>query len=188
VSGEPFVWGATPAECAAAYPCDALLPNPQHRFFRAIDVDAPPALTFRWLQQLRVAPYSYDWADNFLIPSPARLTPRAATVAPGDRMMHIFRIHALEPGRSITLVPASRIGESLFGTLAGTYTVSARDNGARLFVKVLARYPRSIYGRVMDPVMPWIDLAMMRRQLQRLKAFAEADAQALRSIGSTARA
>lgn len=183
--GLPYRWNATEEECAQAYPCDALLPNPDHRFYRAVDIAAPPALVYRWLQQLRVAPYSYDWADNFLIPSPARLTPRAATIATGQRMMHLFAIAAFETGRSITLRPASRIGETLFGTLAGTYVVSPRPAGARLFVKVVARYPRW-FGRVVGGLMPWIDYLMMRKQLLRLRALAERDARS--STANTARA
>ena len=170
----PFVWGATEAERAAIYPCDRFLPSAQHTFFRVIDVDAAPAVMYRWLQQLRVAPDSYDWADNFLLPSPSRLTPRAERIAIGQRMMHVFSIVALEPGRSLTLGPRSRVAVALFGSLYGTYLVTPRaSGGSRLFVKVIAKYPRSFYGRLVGGIMPWIDFWMMRKQLQRLKAYAE---------------
>ncbi len=172
----PWNWNATAGERAATYACDALLPNPQHAFYRAIDVAAPPALVYRWLQQLRVAPYSYDWADNFALPSPSRLTPRAETIAVGQRMMHILRIVGFEPGRTLTLEASSAIGRALFGHLAGTYTVTPSGTGTRLFVKVNAVYPRSLYGRLVGPVMPWIDYTMMREQLRRIKGFAERDA------------
>ncbi len=179
--GLPFVWGATPAECAARYACDAIWPDPQHAFFRAVDVDAPPALVYRWLQQLRVAPYSHDWVDNFLLPSPARLTPRAATIAVGQRMMHVLSIVAFEPGRTLTLGPRSRAAAALLGTLYGTYVVAPRGPaGTRLVVKVNATYPRSLYGRLIGGIMPWIDYAMMRKQLERMKAYAERDASAAR--------
>lgn len=177
----PWNWNATVAERERAYPCDELLPAPQHRFYRAVDVAAPPALVYRWLQQLRVAPYSYDWADNFLLPSPSRLTPRAETIAVGQRMMHVLRIVSFEPGQSLTLEASSAIGRALFGTLVGTYTVSPSGAGTRLFVKVNAVYPSSLYGTLAGPVMPWIDYAMMRKQLLRIKGFAERDA---RQIGS----
>jgi hypothetical protein len=169
-------WNATESERAARYPCDDLIAAPDHRFYRAIDVAAPPALVYRWLQQLRVAPYSYDWADNFLLPSPGRLTPRAETIAVGQRIMHILRIVAFEPGRSLTARSALPLGRALFGELAGTYTVTPNEFGSRLFVKVVAVYPRSVYGRLVGPVMPWIDFAMMRKQLLTLKHYAERDA------------
>lgn len=170
----PFVWGATEEERAQRYPCDRFAPAPQHRFYRAVDVDAPVALTYRWLQQLRVAPYSYDWADNFLRPSPGRLSPRAARIAAGQRMMHLFVIREFEQDRSLTLGPASRLGTAVFGTLHGTYTVTPRGAAAsRLFVKVNATYPASWYGRIVTSLMPWLDYLMMRKQLLRLKAYAE---------------
>jgi hypothetical protein len=169
----PWNWNATAAERARAYPCDRYLADPQHVFFRAVDIDAPPAVVFRWLKQLRVAPYSYDWADNFLIPSPAHLTPRAAAIEPGQRMMHILRILEFVEDRSLTLGSSSRLGAALFGDLYGTYTVEPRAAGSRLVVKVNARYPRSPFGRVIAPLMPWIDFAMMRKQLLRFKTLAE---------------
>ncbi len=172
--GLPFVWGATGAECERSYPCDTYLTAPQHEFFRAVDIEAPAATMYRWLQQLRIAPYSYDWADNFALPSPARLTPRAEQITVGQRMMHVLQIVAIEPGRTLTLGPKSRLATALFGRLYGTYVVTARGPDAcRLCVKVNASYPRSLYGRLIGPVMPWIDLWMMRRQLLRLKANAE---------------
>jgi hypothetical protein len=39
--------------------------------------------------------------------------------------------------------------------------------------KVNANYPRSLFGRLVGATMPWIDLVMMRKQLQQLKTFAE---------------
>ena len=58
-------WGTTEDERAAAYPVDDVLPDAEQWLFRGIDVAAPAALTFRWLCQLRAAPYSYDWIDNW---------------------------------------------------------------------------------------------------------------------------
>ena len=175
--GLPYVWGATDAERATRYQCDHLLPQAQHEFYRAIDVDAPPAITYRWLQQLRIAPYSYDWVDNFALPSPSRLTARAERIAIGQRMMHVFSIVDFELGHSLPLGPRSRIATALLGTLYGTYIVTARgDGGSRLFVKVNANYPRSWYGWLVGGIMPWIDFVMMREQLRRLKGFAEASA------------
>ena len=172
--GLPFVWGATAAELAARYPCDLYAQTPQHAFFRALDVDAGAPAMYRWLQQLRIAPYSYDWADNFLLPSPSRLTPRADTIAVGQRMMHVFSIVAFEPGRSLTLGPRSRLTSAAFGRLYGTYTVTAIGaRRCRLLVKVNATYPRSLYGKLLRWCLPWLDLFMMRKQLKRLKANAE---------------
>jgi hypothetical protein len=60
----PYAWNVTAAEVAADYPCDRLVQTPVRRLTRGIDIDAPASVVFRWLCQLRVAPYSYDWIEH----------------------------------------------------------------------------------------------------------------------------
>ena len=67
------IWGTSEAERLRPYPCDEMLRDPDQVMFRAVDVEAPQGHVFRWLCQLRLAPYSYDWIDNFGRQSPRRL-------------------------------------------------------------------------------------------------------------------
>ena len=71
----PEHWQATADELAAGYPCDRLVKTDARALTRAVDIEAPAPVTFRWLCQLRVAPYSYDWIDNRARTSPRVLTP-----------------------------------------------------------------------------------------------------------------
>ncbi len=170
------VWGATEAECADAYPCDGLGFAHDETFFRAIDVAAPPALTFRWLCQLRAAPYSYDWLDNFGRRSPPHLIPGLEQLAIGQRIMIIFRLVGFAFGTSLTVESMSGIGNALMGNVAGSYVVRATPGGSRLVAKVLMRYPRGPYGRLLRTLMPHADLFMFREQLRTLRRYAERDA------------
>jgi hypothetical protein len=166
-------WGTTIDERAAAYPCDDVLPNADQWLFRGVDVDAPPALTFRWLCQLRAAPYSYDWIDNLGKQSPRELTPGLEDVEVGQRCMSMFRIAGVEPGESITV----HAPESLFGEVGGTYrVVPVGEDRSRIVVKLGVTYPRGLHGELMRDLLPLGDLVMMRKQLQTLAALAERDA------------
>jgi hypothetical protein len=172
----PRNWGATPDEIAAVYPCDALGFAHDEAFFRATDVAAPPALAFRWLCQLRAAPYSYDWLDNFGRRSPPRLVPGLERLEAGQRVMLIFRIAGFEDGRTLTVRLASAPGRALMGDFAGTYRVLAAPGGSRIVAKVLVRYPRGAYGAALRRLMPHADLFMFRKQLLTLRRYAERDA------------
>jgi hypothetical protein len=79
-----LVWGATADERHRPLPCDDHLPEHDQVLLRAVDTQAPPATVFRWLCQLRVAPYSYDWLDNWGRRSPRELTAGLENLEPGS--------------------------------------------------------------------------------------------------------
>lgn len=162
-----------------SFPCDAHLANPQAVYFRGIDVDAPPVMVCRWLCQLRAAPYSYDWLDNFGRQSPRTLTPGMEKLSLGDRFMTIFDLVDFEVNRHVTL----GVGRwrRVFGPSAVTYMVLPQKHGpSRLVVKLLLGGP----GRggpirsVRRQMMPWLELFMMRKQLLTLRDLAERTARA----------
>ncbi|MCU1592932.1 MAG: hypothetical protein JWO12_324, partial [Frankiales bacterium] len=68
-------WGSTEQERSRTYAAQELLPDADLVLHRAVDVAASAADTYRWLCQLKVAPYSYDWIDNLGRRSPRTLTP-----------------------------------------------------------------------------------------------------------------
>ncbi len=170
-------WGATAAEVASTFACDALGFAHDDVYHRAIDVAAPSGLVFRWLCQLRAAPYSYDLIDNFGRPSPRELQPPLQRLALGQRAMTLFRIAGFTRGRDLTVVLGSRAYAAVFGDLAGTYRIDPAPNGCRLVARVLVRYPRGRLGRALREIGPFIDLVMFRKQLRTLRDLAERDAQ-----------
>ena len=172
----PLAWGTTQAELDRAYPADAVLDGPVALATRAITIDAPPALVWRWVCQIAVAPYSYDWIDNLGRRSPQTLTPGADDVRVGQRLQ-IFELTSVEPGYQLTgrTLPGA---ERFFGRVALTYAVEPAGHGARLVCR-LAVADRGLLARVWRELLTWGDLVMMRRQFLNLKELAERDAIAL---------
>jgi hypothetical protein len=167
-----YDWGSTPAERAMPLPCDRFLDAPEHVLHRALDVEAPVDVTFRWLCQLRAAPYSYDWIDNFGRTSPRVLTPGLENLAVGQTVMTLFELVEFEVGRHLTAVLRRR--GWTFGDIAATYAVFPRATGSsRILVRLLLRYPSGVLGWVERWGLPWGDLVMMRKQLYTLAALAE---------------
>jgi hypothetical protein len=164
-------WGSTAAEREQPFPCDELIDAPREELFRAVDVAAPAAVTYRWLCQLRAAPYSYDKLDNLGRRSPQQLVPGLERLEVGQQVQTIFRLVAFEPGRSLTMVHSGR----LFGRIACTYRADpAGEQGSRIVVKLVSEAARrGALGALMQVVLPPGDLVMMRRQLLNLKRLAE---------------
>jgi hypothetical protein len=170
-------WGSTEGERAAAYPCDHLLPGAAHALFRCVDVAASAPVVFRWLCQLKAAPYSYDWIDNHGRPSPPELTPGLEHLERGQRVMSIFTLADFEHDHHLTVVMSDQAAVRAFGQVAGSYVVVPLSHrSSRLLVKLLARYPSGLYGAFLRAFLPWGDLVMMRKQLLTLKDLAEASA------------
>jgi len=162
-------WGATDAEVADRWPCDDVLTEPAHALYRAVTVDAPVPVVYRWLCQLRVAPYSYDWIDNGGRTSPRELTPGLEDLALGQRCCSIFRLVAFAPDDHLTI----RSRGPVFGEVVMTYRVRPDPRGTRLAAKLLVRYPGPPWGWLMRALLPAGDLVMMHKQLTNLAGLAE---------------
>lgn len=170
-------WGTTEEERRQALPCDKHMERPDAVWHRGVTVNAPASLVFRWLCQLRVAPYSYDLLDNLGRQSPRELTPGLDELVAGEiTLMGRWRFELLdfERDRHVTV----RHRTSVFGATLLTYmTVPQAEDRCRLLVKVMMDYPRGPIGWIMQVFLPWGDLIMMRRQLLNFKELAERDAQ-----------
>ena len=168
-------WGITPDERARDFPCDALLNYIDDRLFRGITINAAPEVVFRWLCQLKAAPYSYDWIDNGGRQSPQQLTPGLERLEIGQDVMTIFTLTGFTVDRQLTIrLKPSRSASSVFGDIAVSYLIVPKVEGdCRLLVKLVVQYTRTLKGRLMRRFLPWGDLIMMRRQLMNLKRLAE---------------
>ena len=177
-----LTWGSTAEERALRFACDEFAGETRDALYRAVTVSAPPAVLFRWLCQLRAAPYSYDWLDNPGRRSPRTLTPGLDRLQDGQPVMTIFRLAAFETGRHITAVLHST--GLLFDQLAVTYLiVPGADERCRLVVKIAVTYPRNLIGAAMRILLPAGDLVMARKQLLTLKALSERDASGVQPHG-----
>jgi hypothetical protein len=168
-------WGIEPAEKALPFACDRLAGSFDAELYRGVTIHAPAAAVFRWLCQLRAAPYSYDWIDNWGRRSPRRLLPGLENLEIGQTVMTIFDLVDFEKDRHLTIrIKPDSFARKLFGDVAGTYLIAPRDHDAcRLLAKLRVQYPRGPVGWLMRGVLPPGDLIMMRRQLLNLKELAE---------------
>ncbi len=163
-------WGTSPEEELLSFPCDPVLPVATEVWYRGISVDAPAPILFRWLCQLRVAPYSYDWIDNWGRTSPRELTPGLDDLAVGQRVMSIFELLSFERDAHLTIRLRN---PSFFPSLAISYVSAPVDeHTSRLIVKAVIQ-GEGLRGLLFRPWFARVDLVMMKKQLKTLKSLAE---------------
>jgi len=68
------LWGMKSNELLFHFPCDGYLENYHDAYYRGVTIHADADVVFRWICQMKVAPYSYDWIDNFGRKSPQEVT------------------------------------------------------------------------------------------------------------------
>ncbi len=181
-------WGTKPQERELVFPCDRFICKPDAAVYRGISIHASPEVVFRWLCQMRVAPYSYDWIDNGGRQSPRKLTPGLDELAIGQEVMRIFDLVDFAQNEHMTLrLKLKGTAIKTFGDLAVSYLIVPGDHpsaaaslgipggeeNCRLLVKLVVNYPPNLKGRLMRRFLPWGDLIMMRKQLLNLKQLAE---------------
>jgi hypothetical protein len=166
-------WNATNDEEKESFPCDKYMTSEYRSLIRAIDVSASADVVFRWICQLKIAPYSYDWLDNGGRQSPRQLTPGVEQLQLGQNFM-IGGIVEFEQGCQITCLIHPKL-ESAFGLTSLTYVVKNTAPAASRIVVKIDIGARNWFERFRRFLLAWGDLIMMRKQLITIKSLAEAN-------------
>jgi hypothetical protein len=156
-------WGVTDAEMSQRYPCDDWVPDPAWQAWRGVTIHASPDQVWRWITQIRLAPYSYDLIDNLGRRSPRELRGLAEPA--------IGEAFSATAGRPVGTVVAVEPGVQLTAKIMGvhmSYVLAGHGRTTRLLLKLVARN-----GRALGPLLAVGDLVMARRQLLNLKELAE---------------
>jgi hypothetical protein len=166
--------GTSEEDRSLSFPCDSYVLSPVVSCYRGVEVLAPKEIVFRWLCQIKVAPYSYDWFDNFGSQSPRQLTPGLGRLAPGQTLLVMFKIVDFVENEHITVL--GETFEWISGQkLAMTYRVVPRTaTSCRIVTKLVAHNgPQTFLNRLRRDYVPIGELPLMRKQLLTMKKLAE---------------
>src|SRR6202161_2487915 len=104
-------WNVTVDEVAQRYPCDDFVPKPTLQVWRGVTVQTTPETLWRWVRQIRLAPYSYDWIDNL-----GRRPPQQLVGLPEPVVGESFSTAATRPfGRILAVEPPEHLTGGIMG-------------------------------------------------------------------------
>jgi len=169
----------TESELNYAYSVDRYIEENSIVLYRAISINADKNAVFRWLTQLRFAPYSYDWIDNFGKESPPYIITSAPALKTADSVMTIFRVTEFTSNSFLTFT-LTKDSPCCLGTLQKmflksfyvTYQVFGEEE-TRLVVKIVVNTYHNFIHKFLARIADIVDYIMMRRQLLNLKCLAE---------------
>ena len=188
-------WGATDTEVAGPMPGDDLVADPKLGYTRAISINAPVHVVWSWLVQIgqgRGGLYSFDGLENLVrcdIHSVNEVLPHLQALAAGDLIRlgppgyPCFRVHLIDPPRSLVLVGAdpkpphnAATVQSPGGLATWQWELRPRgdDTSTRLLVRQRLTYPPSRSASVLWHVVEPIGFVMERQMLRGIKQRAEA--------------
>ena len=171
--GLPWVWGEPATDAQLLAPAGAADARP---VVRSVVVDAPAETVFGWVCQLRRAPYSYDWLDNFGRRSPREADPSLTGLEVGQSFMTIFELVGFAAPSSVRLRMQEGWPTAAFGAIDLTYSIEVADAERTRLSAVMWMPPIGrVLGRARRYLLAWGDLVMMRKQLRTLAALAERD-------------
>ena len=162
-------WGVTDAEVGRRYPCDDLVPAPALEVWRGVTVDASPEQVWRWLIQVRLAPYSYDWIDNLGRRSPQELRD-LDDPKPGDTFTTAGARFGC--GEVLSVAHAEHLTARILGATI-SYVLVPEGGSTRLLMKLVLLEKH--WWNVPLAIGDW---PMARRQLLNFKQLAETSAPA----------
>lgn len=160
---------ATCDEVRRQSPADDLMPEAADRRVRCIYIDASSSHVYRWLCQLTVAPYSYDWIDNRGRRSPTTLTAGADRLAVGQPFL-IFAITSFRPNRFIAGRSRPEF-HRVYGDITVSYQVFPCANGSTRLQANACLAPS--VNAIIRTALAAGDKIMSGRQLAKLKQLAE---------------
>lgn len=171
-------WGSKAHERKMEFSCDHLVADINGEYFRAVDINAPSDLVYKWLLQMRVAPYSYDKLDNGGKVSPQLLPAIIPSLEKNQKIMTIFNVEEFIPEKEITVsmdMPPGKWSIWYVPTAITYKIIKTGKNTSRILVKYVAHWSNTLLGLFEHYFVVFADFIMMRRQLLNFKKLAERD-------------
>lgn len=143
---------------------------------RYIDIRAGASDIFRWLKQLRIAPYSYDFIDNRFIKSPDFIIENLPPLKINSHFLLAFHIIEFEEDSFIACrfcEPINPPVDLYMGELCFEYRITAQGTGVRLWCKIKGCFNTNLSSKGFYAIFSAVNRIMMARQLKNIRKLSE---------------
>lgn len=165
---------ASPVFYLDAHP-DILNTN-RKELIRLINIQADAPDIFKWLNQLRVAPYSYDLIDNRGQKSPHFIIRNLPPLKTNAHFLLAFHIHAFRENSFLVgrfCEPINSPVDSFINGLYIEYRLVTKDNYTQLWCKILGFVKKDISSKMFFLLFSIVNRIMMAKQLGTIKRLSE---------------
>jgi len=153
------------------------IPNTYCReLLRSIEISADASSIFVWLEQLRIAPYSYDIIDNRGIKSPGYIIGNLPPLKVNSHYLLAFHIFGFEENSFIVgryCQPVNPPVNKYMKELFVEYRIVAQDDKAQLWCKLRGYFNDNISSKGFFSIFSAVNKIMMSKQLKNIKKYAE---------------
>ena len=139
---------------------------------RFIEIQADAPQIYIWINQLRIAPYSYDVIDNRFRKSPHFIVDNLPPIKINTHFLLAFHVHAFEEDSFLVGRFCEPINHPVSLYIKGLhieYRLLRRENRTQLWCKVLGFVNRDLNSKMFFLIFTIINKFMMAKQLRTIR-------------------
>jgi len=143
---------------------------------RSIEIPANPSDIFVWLNQLRVAPYSYDFIDNRSRKSPGYIIENLPPLKINNHFLLAFHVFGFEENTFIAgrfCLPINPPLDRYMKDMFIEYRIVEQKSKTRLWCKIKGYFNKDLSSKGFFVTFSVVDKIMMARQLRKIRKLSE---------------
>ncbi len=156
-----------------------IMDTERKELLRFTDINAAAQIIFIWLNQLRIAPYSYDFIDNRCHKSPDYIIENMPALKVNNHFLLAFHVYAFVANSFLVgrfCEPINAPYNISMKSLYIEYRLVENGGKTQLWCKLIGNIKKDLFSKVFFTIFAVVNRIMMSRQLKTIKKLSERSA------------